>query len=357
MTETMRFDRTPVRARRTDEGFVLDSPVITRTGIFDYRQPDGTIRREYRPDAEVFAPAALAGIRGKPVTDGHPGLVTAANSRAHTVGAVMSEGRRDGSNVIADVVIHDTAPIDAGNTELSCGYAVDLDETPGEFNGERYDAVQRNIRVNHLALVKAGRAGNARLNLDAAEAANTEEISTMTDPKVEKVRLDNGLSYDAAPEVAHEMSKLRQDAQDLRKQVEAEKARADAAEDKAKKAEESVAKAREDGAAAARLRGALETAGIKVNAKFAQDADDRAVRVAIIRAVRGDAFDDTGKSDAYIEAACDLALADHGSRADAMAHQRQATAGNPTTATREDKAADSASARERMIRRQRGEEA
>ena len=43
---------------------------------------------------------------------------------------------------------------DGRSRELSCGYYCDLDETPGEYEGQRYDARQRNIRGNHLALVE-----------------------------------------------------------------------------------------------------------------------------------------------------------------------------------------------------------
>lgn len=41
---------------------------------------------------------------------------------------------------------------------------------PGEWNGEPYDAIQTNIRVNHLALVAVARAGDdARLNMDSQD--------------------------------------------------------------------------------------------------------------------------------------------------------------------------------------------
>ncbi|SCU95521.1 conserved hypothetical protein [Cupriavidus necator] len=104
--------------------------------------------------------------------------MNARNAKQHTVGAVLSEGRQDGENTVGDVVVHDTSPIAAGKKDLSCGYTLTLDETPGECNGRRYDAVQRNIRYNHLALVRAGRAGNARLNLDAADADSNNEEET-----------------------------------------------------------------------------------------------------------------------------------------------------------------------------------
>lgn len=43
--------------------------------------------------------------------------------------------------------------------ELSPGYYYDADMTPGTFEGEPYDGVMRNIKGNHLALVKEGRQG------------------------------------------------------------------------------------------------------------------------------------------------------------------------------------------------------
>jgi hypothetical protein len=43
--------------------------------------------------------------------------------------------------------------------ELSCAYRYDPDMTPGEYEGQHYDGVMRNIRGNHLALVPEGRAG------------------------------------------------------------------------------------------------------------------------------------------------------------------------------------------------------
>lgn len=43
--------------------------------------------------------------------------------------------------------------------EISCGYFFEPDFTPGFFNGVAYDFVMRNIRGNHVALVKEGRAG------------------------------------------------------------------------------------------------------------------------------------------------------------------------------------------------------
>ena len=50
--------------------------------------------------------------------------------------------------------------IEAGKKELSMGYFCDYELTPGTFDGRHYDAVQRNIRGNHIALVEEGRMGS-----------------------------------------------------------------------------------------------------------------------------------------------------------------------------------------------------
>ncbi len=49
---------------------------------------------------------------------------------------------------------------DGDQKQLSAGYAYKADMTPGEFEGEKYDGVMRDLVGNHLALVREGRAGS-----------------------------------------------------------------------------------------------------------------------------------------------------------------------------------------------------
>lgn len=54
----------------------------------------------------------------------------------------------------------DIEDIESGEKcQLSCGYYYDADMTPGRIDDLTYDGVMRNIRANHVALVKEGRAG------------------------------------------------------------------------------------------------------------------------------------------------------------------------------------------------------
>ena len=85
-----------------------------------------------------------------------------------SIGTILSEGYRDGDDVRAEIIIHDTDSLkNYKMRELSCGYNLRLDETPGVWEGQPYDAIQRDIEINHLALVDKARAGEqARLNID-----------------------------------------------------------------------------------------------------------------------------------------------------------------------------------------------
>ena len=153
----------------TQEGYLVDTPIVTRIGILEYTNPDGSVRREFRPPEEVFDKESLASYEGKPVILTHNAIrVDKDNVDEETVGTMLTAGYPDGENVRAKIIIHNTDEVtSSGLRELSLGYDLEFDETPGEWNGDPYDVVQRKMRINHLALVKKARVGHqARLNLD-----------------------------------------------------------------------------------------------------------------------------------------------------------------------------------------------
>jgi hypothetical protein len=165
-------------AEVTPEGFHLFDALYARTGNQDYDDGRGGVITEYRPDGEVFADPSLASYDLRPLTDLHPPRnVTTDTARMLARGAV-SAGRRhaDGVHVAGRLAVWDGPLIkkflDAfarGDAmQLSAGYELDLDHTPGVApDGRRYDAVQRNIRINHVAAVPLGRAGTARVLADS----------------------------------------------------------------------------------------------------------------------------------------------------------------------------------------------
>lgn len=193
-TETIvqRFDSLPLDATYfTDEGYLVDHPIVTSVGIFVYHNPDGSERRELRLPEEVFAKKSLASYKGKPIIVTHDaGYVDTDNVKEESIGTILSEGYQDGNDVRAEIIIHDTDSLKKYKMrELSCGYNLRLDETPGVWEGQPYDAIQRDIEINHLALVDKARAGEqARLNIDGqghdcmkGEKLNMENTTKRTD--------------------------------------------------------------------------------------------------------------------------------------------------------------------------------
>ena len=324
-----RFDQVTFAATKTAEGFIRDTPIVGRTGILVYRNADGTERREYRPPKEAFKADSLASLQGKPITIGHKAFVTAGNA-AHVapVGSVLSAGRQDGNAIRADIVIYN---LDTSARELSCGYTLDLDETPGTTpEGEHYDAIQRNIVYNHLAICSHGRAGIARLNMDGSQAIDDEnpkedkEMAEMT-----KVRLDSGIEYECAPEVKVEIEKMRKDSAEAKKEFDKLQAKFDVLdaelkkEQEGRKADAEKAKANFDEAIKARVELLKVAEAHKV--ANADSMTDTEIKTAVIKSVRGDAINLDGKSADYLEAAYDMAKADAKQHEDGMAEQRKAT--------------------------------
>ena len=154
---------------KTPEGYIIDTPIIARTGIQWYHR-DGKDVAEYRPASEVFAPQSLASFVGRPLTIDHPSfMVRSDNVRGVVVGTILGEPWRDGENLRARVVVHDKRAVDlierGLKAELSVGYTVETEQVAGTTpEGVHYDAIQRNIRCNHLSIVTRGRAGNARFS-------------------------------------------------------------------------------------------------------------------------------------------------------------------------------------------------
>ena len=352
-----RFDRVAFAATKTAEGFIRDTPIVGRAGILVYRNADGTERREYRPPEEAFKADSLASLMGKPITIGHKAFVTAGNAaQVAPVGSVLSAGRKDGNNIVADIVVYN---LDTDSRELSCGYTLTLDETPGKTpDGQRYDAVQRNIVYNHLAIVPQGRAGVARLNMDGEQVIDEEEqkednkMAEMT-----KIRLDSGIEYECAPEVKVEIEKMRKDSAGMKKEADKLQAKFDALkaelakEKEGRKADAEKAKANFDEAIKARVE-LLKVAEAHQVAN-ADSMTDTEIKTAVIKAVRGDAINLDGKSADYIEAAYDMAKADVKQHEDGMAEQRKATQTHDDGAQNNDAADDPEIAYAKLIEAER----
>lgn len=186
--------------------------------MFPYTLPDGSTRREYRPAEEVFADDSLSTLAHAPVTDLHPereGVripVTPENYKDLSVGHVAENVRPMADHVSASLLVQDQDMIlkieNGMRRECSAGYSCTLDQTPGVTNqGEVYDAIQRNIRYNHVALGPDGwgRAGSTvALRLDSGDAVQATQKETIVENEI-----IDGVSYKvSSPEWAAAKNKF-----------------------------------------------------------------------------------------------------------------------------------------------------
>lgn len=184
MKKDYRIDRGGrITSKIDDNGYLRIDGVVAHVGILEYMDDDGTVIREFVPEETLFEPASLESLAGAPVTLQHPPvMVTPSNYKEYSQGSVNGMPKRDGDNLVASMLVIGNEALHAveydGVSELSPGYSVDLDETPGEWQGQKYDRVQRNRRYNHQAIVDAARGGSVcSLRFDGANVPNNEDKS------------------------------------------------------------------------------------------------------------------------------------------------------------------------------------
>ncbi len=241
-------DRLNITTERTytDEGFLIVPARISRVGIQEYpavamgitdKEPNAIIK-VFRPEEEVFSDQSLQSFANKPVTDNHPPeLVDSKNAKQYSVGHAGPEVIKDG--IFAKTILHINdadaiSKIESGKVELSNGYISDIEWIPGVTqNGENYDAIQRNIRGNHIAIVERGRAG--------PDCRVADNLPTEGDLSKMKITID-GVDYEVDAQTAQAVGKLQVRLRDAEEKTlsEAEKAKAkeDEAEEAKKKADE-----------------------------------------------------------------------------------------------------------------------
>lgn len=211
--------------RRTGDGYLVATAKCVRAGIQLYTgdelgKPGMKLVRVYRPADEVFAKDSLQSFSHAPITINHPTeQVTADNWKALSVGEVSTAAKQVDDWIELPLIFKDAAAIsqiESGKRELSAGYVADFDFTAGVTpSGEPYDAVQRSIRINHLALVDKARAGSqARVGdsagkWGAAPITPTPEKETRAMSDALRTVVVDGLSVQTTDQGAQAIDKLQ----------------------------------------------------------------------------------------------------------------------------------------------------
>ncbi|GHV78630.1 hypothetical protein AGMMS49944_04210 [Spirochaetia bacterium] len=339
--------------KKTDDGFLTGRAIVTSCGVFTYRRLDGTLQSELRLPEDVFNEESLKSMMNKPLTNGHPnGLVTPETAHELQVGSLGSNpsswvdtyamtnprdsGRgssgSDGIHVANDLMITDGETIlevENGKRSLSMGYTCDIEESAGVWAGVEYNAIQRNIRYNHCAIVPTARAGDAAMiHLDSADAVLVDNKSEpIGGSKMKKINLD-GVEYEGEEKLVEsyvlqtkradaaeaELAKVRSDSDASQKAavsaMEADrdnhKDRADAAEAKLKELEAKHLDSKQlDALVLARteLLSNAAKAGVEVKADMAEVDVKKAIVTALYPKANFD-----GRDEIYIQARYDAAI-------------------------------------------------
>lgn len=169
---------------------------ISKVGVFPYSGSQinseldpNKIYMVYRPEKELNNPETINSFKLLPWTDEHAmlgrsdsGLTSAEKKGIHGVigeDVYFEDDYLKGNLKVFSDELADL--IDSGKKELSIGYRCLYDMSPGVYNGEKYDFIQREIRGNHLALVEEGRSGHdvsvldhLKMTFDSRELKMTE---------------------------------------------------------------------------------------------------------------------------------------------------------------------------------------
>ena len=134
-----------------------------------------------------------------------PGLVTIDNSNELVKGSVLDSIKEKDGSLVGNGSIFDKVLIGklkgGEKKEVSIGFTHKLEKKDGEINGVKFDHVQREIRVNHVAATDSGRAGpSVAIHLDSNNDLAVEktdgiekEIKKMAENKKVVLTLDEGI--------------------------------------------------------------------------------------------------------------------------------------------------------------------
>lgn len=197
---------------RTADGFLKVPARVSQVGILEYPKEDGGVFRELVDEETLFNADSMKTLSLLPVTDEHPKKkVDSANARRTMRGVTGETARKEGADGLGtDIVLMDDELIESAERgdkrEVSAGYTTELLHQSGVWNGQRYDAIQRNRVYNHIAVVPSGRAGKqVRLKMDSAHQLNQEDGNMAT------LKLD-GKEYEVEQKVADALKAAKLDA-------------------------------------------------------------------------------------------------------------------------------------------------
>lgn len=193
---------TITKREKSPEGYlIVKDSKLARVGILNYRAseirfmqgapkdlPDEQVIRVFRGPEQLFRQDVLDSFKSKPMTLKHPQtLVDSRTIKRDSIGFAKDDVTAQGDFMTGTLIITDfdtVKEVEDGTKELSLGYTADIIWQPGVDNdGNPFDAVQRNIRGNHIAIVPRGRCGT-ECKISDSQPTNKNRGKNMPEPQV-----------------------------------------------------------------------------------------------------------------------------------------------------------------------------
>lgn len=289
---------------------ITDVP-IARVGVFPYLKADNSIEMEAKLPTELLSDSTVASADSKPVTNDHPSeLVNQQNASKYMKGFTADNAHVDNDTLKVDMTITDAdliSEINKGKQELSIGFETEIVPEKGEYKGVAYDSVQRNIQINHVAVVEHGRAGHSvRLIGDSAEMVEQDNVHKKGQiMETTKVRL-NDADVTVATGDADKIIKLDADNSEKQRQIDDLKAKIKEMQDQLAKLQGDDDKNKKNADKAQGKADAAEKELADLKEKYSGDAMDKAIsaRMELINKVKpyvGDSYEFKGKSEKQLK--------------------------------------------------------
>ena len=228
----MIFDTIPIDTARTydENGYLhVSTSNITKEQVVPYvgdtipgwqelgLKPKA-IYQIYRPASEIEKAAET--FNGLPLSLDHWEMDADNLPKDKIVGSLGTDAAFDAPYLTNSLTVTDAdaiAKIKTGEfRDLSAGYLCDVVMESGIFDGKHYDGVMKNIRGNHVALVREGRAGHDVRVADAAMKGGetmdiwktlfmdlVEKIKNGGEMPVEEIKKEEVVKEDSAPDMTN----------------------------------------------------------------------------------------------------------------------------------------------------------
>ena len=172
----MIFDTSPLETARTfdENGYLhVSTSNITKEQVVPYigNTIPGWQELGLKPKAiyQIYRPAeeiekAVDTFNGLPLSLDHWEMDASNMPKDKIVGSLGTDAAFDAPYLTNSLTVTDADAIKRINSgefrDLSAGYLCDVEMIDGMFDGKHYDGRMKNIRGNHVALVREGRAGH-----------------------------------------------------------------------------------------------------------------------------------------------------------------------------------------------------